>query len=99
MADGLLELESELGQTFRWHNIQYPCIAGGDMRTSDYDAEMGGMVRRDSTAIIVRTALFPSNTPAVRDMVTFNGRKFRIEDIRRAPSNSFYVYELTDPNE
>ena len=99
LTDGLLELESELGQTFTWHNVSYPCIAGGDMRSSDYDSALGGIVRRDSSSIVVRAGLFSANAPVVRDMIVFNSRTFRIDDIRRAPNVSFYVYSLADPTE
>ena len=98
--DGLTELESELGQTFTWHNINYPCVAGGDARHSEFDSAMGGLVRRDSTSIIVRAGLFPvNNQPVTRDLVTFRSRKYRIESIRRAPDYTFNVYTLGDPNE
>ena len=93
-------MEGELGQVFTWHNASYPCLSGGDIRTSEYDSAMGGMVRRDGSTLVVRANLFAvGSEPVARDLVTFNGRKMRIEDIRRAPNRTLLVWSLTDPNE
>lgn len=99
IADGIAEIEVDLGASFRWKNKAYACVSGAETRRSEYDSFRGGIQREDTMNLIVRAAVLTSGTPVVRDTITYNGRKYRIEDIARAPHNEFYVYTLGDPND
>tara|TARA_Y100000588_G_C13784064_1_gene723701 strand:+ start:148 stop:465 length:318 start_codon:yes stop_codon:yes gene_type:complete len=99
LKDGLEELEEDFGTTFNWHGVDYPCIPAVESRDSEYDSFAGGISRRDSSALIVRSDCLVNGFPVVRDMITYNGRSYRIDEIVRAPTNLFFVFQLIDPNE
>ena len=94
IADGLDELETDFPATFVWNSTSYNCLAGSESRS--VNAGEFGLEQDDDLVLIVQLGQFGTGAkPAERNKITFNTRSYRIEEIEKAPQNSFVIYHCT----
>ena len=91
IADGLSELETDFPATFIWNSTTYDCLAGAETR--GVDAGELGLVADDDLTLIVQLGQFGTGTkPTQRNIITFNSRSYRIQQIEKAPQDAFSIY-------
>ena len=94
IADGLAELETDFPASFVWNSSSYTCLAGSESRS--VNAGEFGLEQDDDLVLIVQLGQFGTGAkPAERNKITFNTRSYRIEEIEKAPQNSFVIYHCT----
>jgi hypothetical protein len=97
-ADSLLELESELGQTFVWNSGTYPCIIGARNETKELGE--GGFALQAGLELVVRLAALPNSTPpAPNDDLTLGSRALTVVSVLHDPSGEFVVLTCEDPTQ
>ena len=98
LEDAFLEMEQEamVAGEFTWAEKDYPCLASSRGQTKKLGE--GGYSMDADLTILVRVDLFDEATPALKQRLEFEGRKYLIEDLRRPQVGTFIKLLCNDPN-
>ncbi len=94
-----LELESEptVSGQFTWAGKSYPCLAGSASRSKKL--EVGGWNLAAGLVILVRANLFDATPPQEKKIIEYDGRKWRIDEIRTPAGRPFLKLICNDPSQ
>jgi hypothetical protein len=85
-AADLVEIEGDLEASLTWSGTAYRCTLGGLSVRSDISGLIGVREGVDQVAV-VRTQLFVSDRPAMRDTVIIGGSTYRIMRMETDPQD------------
>lgn len=97
MERTLIQVEGFMGnKTFIWKGESYPFIIGSILDNID-PLGMGGFPANSDLVIKARKTLFPSGVyPKEKQIITIDGRNFRIDKIHYEPFGVFIRFFCTN---
>lgn len=95
LSAALSPTDTTSGPVFTWKNVDYKALSV--LRTDGNLFGAGGLASDNHLSLTVNATVFTVEQPKPEQMLTYNGREYRIKVIKISPTDSSMIIDCIDP--